>query len=177
MMPGNESLALRDIHLPSSIAWWPPALGWWLVLLAVLLIIITGVVFYRYRKSRKLHKTAVNELENIQETYRKNHNDQQLVESLSIWLRRVCLSFYPRMNVAGLTGTYWLEFLDQAVSKPSSRKFFSDGAGSILITAPYQRSVTLQSTTIDADNLLTTCEEWISSLPRKSVRYKEQVKP
>ena len=32
MNPNDAAqLALRDIHLPGLIAWWPPAPGWWLV--------------------------------------------------------------------------------------------------------------------------------------------------
>lgn len=164
MNPGNEPLALRDIHLPSSISWWPPALGWWLVLLIVLLLVITGVLIYRYRKSRRLHKAALNELEEIQATYKHNQNDQQLVQSLSIWLRRVSLSLYPRTDVAGLTGKDWIEFLDQAVSKPSSQQYFSEDLGRALISAPYKQSIS-----IDAHALLTTCRNWLSALPRRAI--------
>lgn len=162
MTPGNEPLALRDIHLPSGIAWWPPALGWWLVLLVVLLLVIAGVLFYRYRKSRRLHKVALHELEEIQESYNQYQDDQKLAQSLSIWLRRVCLSLYPRTDVAGLTGTDWIEFLDQAVSKSATQKFFSEDSGNTLLSAPYTHS-----TTIDANALLTTCKNWLAALPRK----------
>jgi len=173
-MPGNEPLALRDIHLPSGIAWWPPALGWWLILLTVLLIIVAGVLFYRYRKSRKLHKAALNELENIQKTYKQNQNDQQLVQSLSIWLRRVCLSFYPRMEVAGLTGKDWIEFLDHATLKPSAQQYFSEDPGTVLISAPYQRPETQWPAPVDANALLTTCRNWITALPRKQSLHKKK---
>ncbi len=44
-----SQLPLRDIHLPGSIGWWPPAPGWWLLaglLLAALVfaaLITTGI--------------------------------------------------------------------------------------------------------------------------------------
>ena len=31
-MKQDPLAALRDIHMPEAVAWWPPAPGWWLLL-------------------------------------------------------------------------------------------------------------------------------------------------
>ena len=162
MNPASEPLQLRDIHLPSDISWWPPAPGWWLLLGLIVLISITGVVIYRYWQARKLYRAANLELLAIQTAYAQHADDQQLVQALSIWLRRVCLSCYPRATVAGLTGQDWLTFLDQQLSRSKHPQRFSDASGQVLINGPYQ-----QSTQVDADVLLSLSRHWLKCLPRQ----------
>jgi hypothetical protein len=55
---------------------------------------------------------------------------------LSGLLRRAMLAYSPRHDVAGLTGTRWLEWLDRGlVDRP-----FSEGPGRALSDLPYRRS-------------------------------------
>ena len=57
--------ALRPLHAPPAISWWPPAPGWWL-LLAALAILGTAVLIYRrIRSLRLLRRTVLAELEAI----------------------------------------------------------------------------------------------------------------
>ncbi|HIB53860.1 MAG TPA: DUF4381 domain-containing protein [Nitrospirales bacterium] len=76
-------------------------------------------------------------------------NEQEL-------LRRVCVSRYPRVDVASLTGVAWMSFLDRnRESKP-----FSTGGGMVLMTEPYRKKPDL-----DANALLSCCRSWIAELP------------
>ncbi len=170
MNPDNTALNLRDIHLPSSMSWWPPAPGWWLLLGITLLILALSTFLYRRQQRRRMHRAALNELTHIKTTYEQNTDEQQLVKALSIWLRRVCLSFYPRVDVAGLTGQAWLVFLDDCFLKSKQEMRFSDNAGQVLISAPYQPDAK-----INADELLSLCQSWLKTLPRST--HHPQVQP
>lgn len=156
----NPQLQLRDIHLPEGISWWPPAPGWWLVLLLMVALIACGFYVYRYRQQRLVHRAAQAELEKIRLSYAATNDAQRLVKSLSIWLRRVCLSLYPRIDVAGLTGKEWLDFLDQAFINKKQTARFSTGNASGLASAPYQQSIE-----IDAEAILELCHCWLQCLP------------
>lgn len=159
-MPVNQALPLRDIHLPASVSWWPPAPGWWLVVAMVLLTAAVAVFLYRRKQDRKLNDLAIQELQKIQLSHAQHLDDLQLIQALSIWLRRVCLSHYPRVDVAGLTGDSWLKFLDEPLSGTTVQNGFSEGAGRLLVTAPYQLSAT-----VDATGLLELCHTWAGALP------------
>ena len=103
-MPAAPSLPLRDIHLPDAVAWWPPAPGWWII--AGLLVLLAVLLSWSYRRyqGRRLQREAARALDEIHALYDSNHDDQVLIQSLSIWLRRVCISYFPAAEVAGLTG-------------------------------------------------------------------------
>jgi cbb3-type cytochrome oxidase subunit 3 len=165
MNPAPTNLQLRDIHLPESISWWPPAPGWWLVLGMVISICVIAYLAYRYHQHRRLHRAARLELQKIQQAFIETSDSQLLVRSLSIWLRRVCLSFYPRADVAGLTGTAWLEFLDQALIQKQRPERFSDETGRLLNHAPYR-----PAGHIETDALLALCQTWLQCLPRRRGR-------
>lgn len=160
-MPVDTPLPLRDIHLPGAIAWWPPALGWWLVagLLLGLVLLLTGL--YRRYQSRRLQREALRALVDIENKYAQEKNQQGLVRSLSIWLRRVSISRYPATNVAGLTGHGWLQFLDKSLIGTVSSEAFSTGVGQQLLSAPYQ-----EGSAVDGDQLLALCRAWLMRLPR-----------
>lgn len=154
----TETLELRDIHLPDSVSWWPPAIGWWLVLFAIILCCVL-VFWFRKRwlkKQRSAKVLAGKELNLIHEKYHQHKDQKLLIEDLSILLRRVCLSVYPRENSAGLTGENWLKFLDEVMDE----KRFSQGAGRSLITAPYEKDPE-----INVDELFDLCKDWIEVLP------------
>lgn len=148
-------LPLRDIHLPSPIGWWPPAPGWWLLVFGLPVLAWSLVWLWRFLRRKTVRKLALQELEKIA---RSDAGTQEKVRRLAILLRRVALSIYPREEVAGLTGGEWLAFLDG----PMKGKPFGEGAGRLLLDAPYRREA--QG---DAEALLALCREWIKRLPRK----------
>lgn len=159
-MDSPETLNLRDIHLPHPVSWWPPAPGWWVLLFLGLLIVFSVWLFRLIQRRRSVRVAAFKELQMISHVFSQKGDAHQLVTSLSILLRRICLSYFPRTDVAGLTGEKWLEFLDHCLDWGNVQARFSQGAGRALIVAPYQPQATLHG-----EQLLNLCQYWIKALP------------
>ena len=157
MNPATETLPLRDIHLPDPVSWWPPAPGWWLLL--VLLGMSVALLVYLYRRHQRgaLQRSAQHALRDIAAQWQQSADDQALARDLSILLRRLCLSRYPREQVAGITGDAWLQQLDSLL--PGDE--FRNGVGRVLIEAPYARQVD-----VDGNALLQLCERWVKNTAR-----------
>ncbi len=152
----EQTLPLRDIHLPEPIGWWPLAPGWWLLVIGIPLSLFLLAWLWRLLKRKSVKKLALMELETI---VLGDEEPKDKVQKLAILLRRTCLSNFPREEVAGLTGDEWLEFLD----RPLKSRSFSEGAGRLLVEAPYRREVRE-----DLDELFALCREWINRLPKKA---------
>jgi len=151
-------LPLRDIHLPAEPLWWPPAPGWW-ILLALIFSIIAFVYWWLSRRQR-IKRSAVNmarrELELLQREYDEHRDARQTIADLSILLRRLSISAYPRQSSASLTGEDWLQFLDT----PLADAAFTKGAGRILIEAPYRPEVKEE----ELPPLIDLCQEWVDKI-------------
>lgn len=148
-------LPLRDIHLPGEVPFWPPAPGWWILAALIVAAAIIGWLLYRRNRMLKLSATrlAREELQNIMARYETEKDPVSLLKQLSILLRRLSISLFPRTEVASLTGQAWLEFLDRKTGLNS----FSTGTGQLLSEAPYRRKVTAD----DAVLVLKHCQDWI----------------
>ena len=145
--------ALKDIHLPDAIAWWPPAIGWWLLLLLLLAVILLVLVSIRKRRERMApYRIAMREFDRIAGEYHLQKDTTRLSQQLSILLRRIAISIMARKEVAGLTGELWLEYLD----KLSGQTILCSDTGRQLLQAPYRAGVT-----VDGDALLAACKQWI----------------
>ncbi len=150
------TLALRDIHMPDSVLWWPLAPGWWALLLLIIISIVFIIIFVR---RRQIHRTsavvlAKQELERIENKFNSNQDKSILVKEISELIRRVSISLFKRDDSASLIGQDWLLFLD----KLNDDKSFSNGIGRILIEAPYQAKVDY-----DVAELLKLTSSWIDS--------------
>ncbi|MCF6323885.1 MAG: DUF4381 domain-containing protein [Gammaproteobacteria bacterium] len=161
----DAELPLRDIHLPAAISWWPPAPGWWMLLVLVLVAVLLVWWWQRRKAALRVRIAALAEWGVLMEAFQREQNVNQLVQGLSVLLRRVSLSYYPREEVAGLSGEAWLRYLDDAhsLSQPNG---FSEGVGRLLLVGPYQQQ-------IDGDALAlhALCGEWLVRLPGlKAVR-------
>lgn len=161
MNPGTPHLALRDIHLPEPISWWPPAPGWWILLFISLLLCFAVWLIYRRRQKRRHQRFSMQSLAEIRSVFAKEQNNAKLLRELSVLMRRSCITFYPRELSAGLTGEQWLGFLDAT----SVNKEFSNGIGKVLASAPYLPEQTQIS--IDSHALLNLCESWLRAQPSK----------
>lgn len=124
---------LRDIHVPTTVEWWPLAIGWWL---AAALFLIALVFLFLCRNKNKEHSNivhsaieALNQLEEDAEL-----SSHEWLQALSALLRRIVINLHGRKEVAGLVGHQWLEYLD----KHTSSNDFTTGVGQLLATEPYQ---------------------------------------
>ena len=58
--------ALRDIHLPPAPSWWPPAPGWWLLAGLLLILLASGLWFWRgWRLRQRQRQQIFAELERL----------------------------------------------------------------------------------------------------------------
>ncbi len=150
--------ALKDIHLPQAVGWWPPAIGWWLLLSLALVFVLLLLVFLRRQRQRLApYRAAIKECDRIAAEYDRLQDTTKLSQQLSILLRRVAISIMPREDVAGLTGERWLEFLDNL----SGKTILCTSTGRKLLQAPYRADMT-----VDGDALLVVCRRWISAVIR-----------
>ena len=157
MNPDFSQLPLRDQHLPDPVAWWPPAPGWWGLL--ALLILLIGLIWWGLRlyRKRRLRRAAFAELKSVDILYRENGDKLEYARRLSVLLRRVALSFYPREEVAGLSGEAWLTFLDRAVHGGEGHGGFTRGPGRALIEAPYNPHCE-----VNVSGLSTLARQWLA---------------
>ncbi len=158
---GDPLAALRDIHLPEPISWWPPAPGWWLLSAALVLLVLLAWFSYRCYQRGAIKRAALNELSQIASHYRE-HPQQQL-QLLSQLLRRVALATQPRSRVAGLSEETWLAFLDHFTDQQQ----FTQGVGRVLLHGPYQKEVA----DFDAGPLITLCGECIKTMFKRGSRH------
>jgi hypothetical protein len=163
-MPEVQQSGLRDIHLPEAVSWWPPAPGWWGLLGLIVLSLAVFYLLRSWRKRRRLRNSAMLELRQICEAFDQHHDDLRLIRELSVLLRRIVISYFPRTDVASLTGDEWLRFLDNCGILSDKERGFQNGPGKILNSGPYQARLDL-----DTQALIRLCRRWVESLPAKPV--------
>jgi uncharacterized protein DUF4381 len=121
---------LRDLHLPPEAGLWPPAPGWWLV--AAVLALLAGFAVRRQLRRRPL-RSALRELDALAAAQRDVPDPVRFAAGLSRLVRRYALWRFPRREIAGLSGSAWLAFLDEH----GGGGRFRDGAGALLESLPY----------------------------------------
>ena len=146
-------LPLKNLHLPDTIGWFPPALGWWL--LVVLIPLLLMFLYWCYQ--RLTRKTSLKTAKRLLNTIKNStaNNSEKLVE-LSALLRRVAISVAPRAQTASLTGQAWLTFLDSSLNDAP----FTKGAGRCLADAPYRKSPPSEQ---EIFQLISLCEDWLKA--------------
>ncbi|MFV2059762.1 MAG: DUF4381 domain-containing protein [Gammaproteobacteria bacterium] len=142
----NVELALKDIHLPDSVLWWPPAPGWWIVFIAIFIIAVSFFIYKKTRYTRKLKKNIKLELVNYHHHFKHNGDSKIFIQQLSALLRRVALYKFSEPAIAKLHGNEWLDFLDSKLPEKklnrSPQFSFKNGAGKIFLLGPYQAEIT-----------------------------------
>ena len=167
---------LHDIHLPTNPDIWPLALGWWLllalILIAAVYLILKISKFLRIKRHKQL---LINEYKSL-ETKLVESPNKNLITETNVLLRRLALAYYPNQNIASLTGSNWLDFLDVS----GKTQDFSRGAGRILIDAPY-RADELEN--YNGDEFIPLVRKWVMKTVNSSVKnranllnnYKEKI--
>ena len=147
-----SSLPLRDIHLPSAVAFWPPAYGWWVVLAVITgALVVVGIVYRRRYRER----AAIRSLKAVARALADGTAPVLCIQRISMILRRFAMSVSRSRAVAGLTGDDWLEFLDRRWGRDE----FSAGIGRVLIYGPYAPADRISADDVSA--LTTLCLDWV----------------
>ena len=99
---------LRDLVVPPSVPWWPPAPGWWVVFALVTL----AVAVFAWRRGHAWHADA----------YRRAAlRELQAATSaaeVAVILKRTVLVAYPRADVAAMSGSTWCRWLAERSANP-----------------------------------------------------------
>jgi hypothetical protein len=144
---------LRDIHLPPWPAVWPPAPGWWVL---ALLIVGFGATFiglaYRYYYRRRRRQRAIIAALHLARDNYAVQDAPRFAAEVSMLLRRVALTRFPQRQIAGLSGTAWLDFLDRTGGGGGFRR----GPGQALEKGPYAPHVELEP-----DALAALARDWV----------------
>jgi hypothetical protein len=145
-----EDIPLRDLHLPGLVSWWPLAPGWW-ILIGLVLCGLGYLAFEAWKKFRlnAPRRQALSHLRYLKAEYSWTGDAVALGARLSELLRRAMLAYAPRDEVAGLTGTSWLEWLDRGLPERS----FSEGPGRNIESLPYKKS-DADTRDVDIDGLI-----------------------
>ena len=117
---------LKDIHLPEQIDQFQLAPGWWILIAIVIGFVVYAILQWnKKRKSLFLLVPASNELDKIGQS----KPDNQAMAELSALLKRVCLLYFPKQQVAALSGDSWTQFINQQVGQelfsPSQQQVFN----------------------------------------------------
>lgn len=153
---------LRDIHLPAPISWWPPAPGWWILITLIVAILIGLFIWFRRRQRDNWRRAALAELARLrQQCADQPTTVHTIIAELSVLLRRVAISCFPRTEVAMLHGDKWLAFLNRSLDEP----LFQSEQSRLLAVAPYAPNTSI--TPDDLAVLFTLCESWVNKLPAK----------
>jgi hypothetical protein len=171
MNPDIASIPIRDIHLPESVSWWPLAPGWWITL--GLLVLAAAVVYILkvVKERRQLAKQSMEEFSLLVSRYQQDRDARNLLSNISQLLRRISITQYEERDVAGLTGTAWLQFLDETMEgKKSGRATsFNSELGGYLIAAQYQKASAVDEKKLD--QLLVLSKAWLQSASSKRSAY------
>jgi len=88
----------------------------------------------RTRARGAARRYALRQLDSIVQQYDEHKDPVAFGADLSELLRRAMLAYAPRLDVAGLTGEEWLQWLDQDLAQP----VFSSGPGRQILDLPYR---------------------------------------
>jgi hypothetical protein len=173
MNPNDAAqLALRDIHLPGLIAWWPPAPGWWLLAALALAGLAAFALYYRSGRHRR---AALRVTAKVRAALEQGAEPVECLQRVSTTLRRFAMTTADQQSVAslravggiterpdsdevaGLIGQRWLRYLDSRWQRDE----FSGGAGRLLLAAPYARPDTIERQ--QALDLTALCIDWLKA--------------
>lgn len=157
-LPNQNTVSLRDIHLPDAISWWPPAIGWWILLALIISVLIFLPKLYRRVTFTPLNKVANITFQNIVAKYKESNNDSTLIVETSQFLRQIAMSYCGREDVAQLTGEKWVH----ALNNITKQNHFTDDLKLSLVNAPYQKNIDL-----DTEQFINTVQNWLSDLPKQ----------
>lgn len=151
----------HDIIEPAPIGWWPLAPGWWL-LAALLLLALTALAGWQWRRWRQLAplRQALREHRGIAAQWQQQHDSRRTTAALSALLKRTARWRYPATDIAALTGERWQQFLIQT----GNGAFDADNSAALcrFYQAPTQETF---------EPPLTACLHWLQAQtkPRRHV--------
>lgn len=110
MTTNIQNLNLEPLILPAPPGWLPLAWGWWAVIAGIILTVLGLYLYFKWQTKRILAKKTALKLLTKPAT---PHTPSSALEIL----RQAALCYFPREEIAPLTGTAWHEFLDEQINE------------------------------------------------------------
>jgi hypothetical protein len=150
---------LKDIHLPNMLSSWHLAPGWIVIIIGLACVLMySGFTYLQQRRRKHPARYALAELRRLKALSENTQNPPEssvIASEISLLLRRTALHYFDRQQIAGLSGKAWLTFLNGVGQK----QVFSDLAGDLLLTAPYQNNGC-----VSLAPLFSAAERWLQAL-------------
>jgi hypothetical protein len=160
MNPDPTSLdRLHDIIAPPAVPWWPPAPGWYWVLgaLVVMLLvaIVRGFILWQHNRYRR---EALAEWKRQAVRLRESGERAPALTEMSVLLKRVAVTAFPRREVAPLNGSEWLAFLDRTAGTTA----YSKAEGATLERVAYDPRSAANLDNEQAEKVSELVHHWIT---------------
>ncbi len=155
---GNYALrGFEEIVPPDPVSWLPVTLGWRIVLV----ILLARFSWSAFKYSRKwwhdrYRRSALRKLEHI---FTSDSVSSARLRSVAELLKATALHAYPRDEVAALSGTAWIGWLNQHAKEP----LFDNELRNLLTTTLYRSEGNIDAAQLD--QLRTAAAHWISQHP------------
>ncbi|GGF53422.1 hypothetical protein GCM10007301_11090 [Azorhizobium oxalatiphilum] len=151
---GDPLLALRDIHLPQAVSFWPPAPGWW-GLLAIILLAALLAAILEWRRRQTLAYRAMRELEAIAKDTARYQDSRAVGAAAALLVRRILVTRAHSPAAAVLTGDDWQSFLGKG------KAGLPDDISRFLAAAPYLPPTAPAARAMERDRLVRALKRWI----------------
>ena len=155
---------LHDIVTPAPVSWLPPAPGCYALSLSVLLLLAWfSVNKYQAWQRDGYRREALAQLRRLEKGLADSTQYQQLLPQLPQLVKRTAIAAYGRVQVASLSGTDWLMFLD----KTGTTELFTKGSGRLLLDCSYQPAAWFDTLSNEQLNgLYKVVYRWVSTIRR-----------
>lgn len=149
-------LGLKDIQPPAEPAWWLIAPAQMLAIGLIATLITCAWLVVRYKRANRLILLAEHDLKRVESAFENSSDTRQLAIDLSKWLKQVSIMAFPERQAQGLTGTAWLQFLDDTLGETLGDNRFSAGTGKLFGDMIYS-----ENPDPDSAHLIELCQHWL----------------
>ena len=154
--PFDPLAALRDIHLPDPVGWWPLAPGWWM-LAGLVLVLAAIAAYFEWRRRQTLAYQAARALDAIARDRARYADARAVAAEASLLMRRILVTRAGRPQAAALTGAEWQRVLgDGKTGLPEEVRAF-------VAEAPYLPPGLPDADRVDRTRVVAGVRRWIRS--------------
>lgn len=152
---GGDPLAeLRDIRLPDTVSFWPPAPGWWMLAGLLVLGLLIALAMEWRRRQTLAYRVARDWRAMARDTTRFP-DTRALAAEGALLMRRILVSTPRAPEAASLTGQAWQDFLS------SGKSGLPAEIGAFVALAPYLPPGAPPPAGLARDTLTNAVARWI----------------
>jgi hypothetical protein len=157
-MQAEDLLAkLNDIYLPDRVdSWFPLAYGWWMLLGLIAFVSFVVYVVYLVRKKIATYKQGI--INDFRYTVQQSidYYPEQTLQTISMYLKRICMDKSPKDDITMLYGQPWVDFLDSKIKT----KYVTSSAMNMLSNS----YAACDLDKVQLQDIMSTSEKWIREM-------------